>query len=457
MFKKTPPPESAINNNEDNEDKKDLYLKALKSTEQGLSFSLDDSSDPIAQAIDSLNKNIYDNMYGALQRTVNLSMHSSESLASISFLTGDVREVASSTQTIASAVEELNATSSTISQNSTAVVERSQEMRDSISSGHAAVETSVGSIDLIAKSMDTANIKIKNLSESVEAIVEILGTIERIAKQTNLLALNATIEAARAGEAGKGFAVVATEVKTLAGQTATATDDIREKINAISSGMDEVSNAMIESVGATDSGRSHVHKAGEEINSVVANIEVMTELMDSVAESVKEENQAIREIASNIDTINKKTAEAANNAEEASAVATRAAHVIDEQLKQYQSMNLPNSIFEFAKSDHIAWKKKLASMLVGQDSLTSNELSDHHQCNLGKWYDKIDDPDIKKSDAYIKMEKVHANVHIYGKKCAELFEKGDRVAAAEEYNKMSKESKYVLQYLNEIQKIATNK
>ncbi len=74
---------------------------------------------------------------------------------------------------------------------------------------------------------------IGGLAEKANEIGEIIGLIQAIAAQTNLLALNATIEAARAGDAGRGFAVVAQEVKSLAGQTAKATERIAEHVEAI--------------------------------------------------------------------------------------------------------------------------------------------------------------------------------------------------------------------------------
>ena len=77
------------------------------------------------------------------------------------------------------------------------------------------------------------NREITGLSESAQKIGEVIKLIRAIAEQTNLLALNATIEAARAGEAGRGFAVVASEVKSLAVQTATATEDIANHILAV--------------------------------------------------------------------------------------------------------------------------------------------------------------------------------------------------------------------------------
>jgi uncharacterized protein YoxC len=130
---------------------------------------------------------------------------------------------------IAGHVEEVKSVSATV----TSVAAALEEMSASISEIARGAADATGMAGQAVTTSDEAGVAVARLGESSAAIGQIVAVISSIAGQTNLLALNATIEAARAGDAGKGFAVVATEVKQLAKQTATATEDIVAKIAAI--------------------------------------------------------------------------------------------------------------------------------------------------------------------------------------------------------------------------------
>ena len=135
------------------------------------------------------------------------------------------------------------------------------------------------------------------LGSAATRIGEVIGLIQAIAGQTNLLALNATIEAARAGEAGRGFAVVASEVKSLAGQTARATEEIAEQIGAIQSAAADAAQAI------------------GQVNSIITD---MSAIASTVSVTVEEQNAAVSSIA---DGVNRASMEAQGGAEAMSRVA----------------------------------------------------------------------------------------------------------------------------------------
>lgn len=123
-----------------------------------------------------------------------------------------------------------------------------------------------------------ASVKVDKLSDASQKIGDVVKLITDIAEQTNLLALNATIEAARAGEAGKGFAVVASEVKSLANQTARATEEISTQITEIQGETNEVVSAM------------------DEISGVIGEV---NEIASGIAASAEQQSAATNEIARN--------------------------------------------------------------------------------------------------------------------------------------------------------------
>jgi methyl-accepting chemotaxis protein len=135
------------------------------------------------------------------------------------------------------------------------------------------------------------------LGDAASRIGEVVGLIQAIAGQTNLLALNATIEAARAGDAGKGFAVVASEVKSLAGQTARATEEIAGQVGAIQSAVADAAQAI------------------EQVNGI---IEEISTIASTVAITVEEQNRAVASIT---EGVNRASLEARTGAEAMSRVA----------------------------------------------------------------------------------------------------------------------------------------
>jgi methyl-accepting chemotaxis protein len=186
---------------------------------------------------------------------------------------------------------------SAASANVTAAAGSVEELAASIGeiAGQAAKSTEVAG-RAVSEAQRTAQ-TMTDLGAAATRIGEVIGLIQAIAGQTNLLALNATIEAARAGEAGRGFAVVASEVKSLAGQTAKATEEIAEQIGAIQSAAADAAQAI------------------DTVNAIIAD---MSAIASTVAVTVEEQNAAVSTIA---DGVNRASLEAQGGAESMSRVA----------------------------------------------------------------------------------------------------------------------------------------
>jgi methyl-accepting chemotaxis protein len=169
-----------------------------------------------------------------------------------------------------------------------------------------------GAADVAARASDQAAEAVTmsaTLSEHAHSIESILGLIRDIAGQTNLLALNATIEAARAGDAGRGFAVVAQEVKTLANQTARATDDIAQKIAAIQS-------ATRQSVETNERIRETVEQVQTFSTRIRAAMDSQAHTVTMITAAVDETALAADSMSSNISAIRQDTEVVASEIDE---------------------------------------------------------------------------------------------------------------------------------------------
>ena len=182
-------------------------------------------------------------------------------------------------------------------------------------------DQAVRSVEIAAEAVseaDRTNESMAELSRAADQIGEVVDLINAIAQQTNLLALNATIESARAGEAGKGFAVVASEVKSLAQQTAKATDEIRDRIKDIQA--------------AAQNGVNAIRGIGETIKH-------MNEIASSIADSVHQQGDATNEIARNVNEASDGTSMASSSVAQLSASAADTEKASTEMLGAAQALS----------------------------------------------------------------------------------------------------------------------
>lgn len=301
------------------------------------------TKDEIGKIQEDINKMI-SNLTGIISQTsetaTNLSSSALQLHQTSETMVKNVESSVLKIGSVATASEEMSATSNDIASNCHQAVDSANHANKTAGEGKQIVERTVESMGRIAERVRNSSVTVASLGERSDQIGAIVATIEDIADQTNLLALNAAIEAARAGEMGRGFAVVADEVRALAERTTKATREIGEMIKTIQNETKQAVSAMEEGVREVESGSLEASQSGEALEEILKSIDGVTIQINQIATAAEEQSATTGEISGNIQEISdsfNSTLESANETATAAAGLSNLATELQQLVRRFRT------------------------------------------------------------------------------------------------------------------------
>jgi methyl-accepting chemotaxis protein len=418
-----------------------------------LSAARDDEFGRLAGHFNRFIDRLHDIVAKVTDDTVKVSGSASQLFMNSGTLTAVSDRAAIEVSAVATASEEMSATSNDIACNCLSAVESARRSTDLAQHGSAVVKSSVLIMGNIARQVQEAARTVENLGSQSDRIGEIVGTIEDIADQTNLLALNAAIEAARAGEQGRGFAVVADEVRALAERTTRATQEIGEMIKAVQQQTRSAVAVMERGVEEVEIGTREASRSGEALDEILSQIGDVAMQINQIATAAEEQTATTNEITQNIHAINDviyRTQEFAKiSAQEAQALGALSEGLQD-GVKEFHTRSTDLLILEIAKNDHRLFVSRMHAAVRGEISVIPNEIATHHTCRFGKWYEGIGREMCGDLSSYRAINAPHERIHALAKEAVTVAKTGDLPQALKMMSEVDGLSSQVISMLSSI-------
>ena len=280
-----------------------------------------DLTNTIDRAYDGLFGEVKDNVNGTIQQLLSIVTEIRDSSTQIDGTSG---EIASGNNNLSSRTEQQAAALEEVASSMEEITSTVKQNADNAAHANTLATDAGSTADEGGRVVEQAVVAMTEINQSSTKIAEIMGVIDEIAFQTNLLALNASVEAARAGEQGRGFAVVATEVRNLAGRSATAAKEIKDLIN--------------DSVKKVQAGSELVNESGDKLKEIVNGVKRVKDIVAEIAAASSEQSTGVDQVSTAITSMDDLTQQNAALAEEASAASTNMS-------EQAQQMNMQMQFF----------------------------------------------------------------------------------------------------------------
>ncbi|MBK8974221.1 MAG: CZB domain-containing protein [Hahellaceae bacterium] len=428
-----------------------VILAAVEQLIAGNYLDQPQGSGAITEALNRLYTKLRERATEEMDRVVKLSIQANETAILSANLFYNLRIVDDRAHSIAAAAEEMQASVMEIRRYGESISQEARDAEHVTQEGVATVNRSIQEFDKLSASVADNVSKVNELSGFTRQVQNIADDIKAIAFQTNLLSLNASVEAARAGEAGRGFAVVAAEVRNLSSRSTQATKQIAEIVKRLQAEMENIIQSMNQSTAAVQSSQKFMGELKDRMASIQTRNAAVTENTVQIARTLTEQTSASAEVARGITEIASSTSDGVESIESVVDSLDRIEKLISAQIARLAELSIEDKVIKLAQSDHVIWKKRLANMVVGKEGLRSDELSDHHSCRLGKWYDQVTDERYTRNHIFRSLVRPHQEVHQHGKRAVDLFNRGDIAGALAEIAEVEKASVDVLQGLSDLE------
>jgi methyl-accepting chemotaxis protein len=285
-----------------------MTMTDIAQGEGDLTRRLDASgSDEISHLADAFNQ-FSEKVRRTVSEVAGVTVHlgaSAEEMAAITHEAAEsVAQQREQTEQVATAMNEMTATIQEVARNAADAATSASSALSQTERGQGVVQSTVESIDGLAREIDRAAAVINDLESQSVNIGSVLDVIRGIAEQTNLLALNAAIEAARAGEQGRGFAVVADEVRTLASRTQESTEEIQRMIESLQAGSQQAVKVMQESNVKAQNTVEQAADAGTALNDISSSVTVINDMNMQIANAAEEQGLVSEEVNRNVIRMN---------------------------------------------------------------------------------------------------------------------------------------------------------
>ncbi len=406
---------------------------------------------PLANAANHMMQWLDQMQFKELKDKVELTMTGFENTINMAKLQQLADGVAQRTETMASATEEMSITVQMIAEQADKVGSQSEQAKIAVDEGSQSMKQVFDVIHATTQQMNNVTNEVQRLASVSKEIDSLLTTIQKISDQTNLLALNATIEAARAGDAGRGFAVVAGEVKQLSHQTKDAADNIVEKSVSIQKSVSAVVTRLGEMSETVANASSIVETTQSSMDTIVYNMQQVDESVHGMHHATKEQAIASTEIAEGVTHCHADAKVMDTQAEQSLNTTDEMDIALRADLQEFSKLKITNAVIQLAKSDHMFWKKRLIDMISGRDSIDISEVTDHHNCRLGKWYYSNGQVEFGSCPSFNGIESPHADMHRLAKQAVTKFNAGDVAGATQDVEAIEALSAAVVKGLEELE------